>query len=86
MDSSLSTADILLHKGAPEKTNSPTIEKWQGVTFIVTSVRPFNNNNYQNKTLFNSCERLLLGTLILDIDIGISGVRSEQISMTLSTT
>ena len=31
------------------------------------------------KTLFNSCERLLLGTLILDIDIGITGLRSEQI-------
>ena len=27
----------------------------------------YNNNIYQNKTLFNSCERLLLGTLILDI-------------------
>ena len=30
-------------------------------------------------TLFNSCERLLLGTLILNIDIGISGLRLEQI-------
>ena len=33
----------------------------------------------QNKTLFNSCERLLLGTLILDIDIEVDYLRSEQI-------
>ena len=29
--------------------------------------------------LFNSCERLLLGTLILDIDIAVECLRSEQI-------
>ena len=40
----------------------------------------FNISFYlQNKTLFNSCERLLLGTLILDIDIGVEYLRSEQI-------
>ena len=39
---------------------------------MVTSI-PYNNNNYPIKTLFNSCERLLLGTLILDI-------RSSRIS------
>ena len=34
---------------------------------------------------FNSCERLLLGTWILDKNIRITGLRWEHISLTLST-
>ena len=34
----------------------------------------------------NSCERLLLGTLISDIEIGVEHLRSEHINLTLSNT
>ena len=46
---------------------------------LVITRASFQQQHLQNKTLFNSCEKLLLGTLILDIDIGIKGFRLEQI-------
>ena len=47
---------------------------------MVTSI-PYNNNNYPIKTLFNSCERLLLGTLILDKrNIGVADLSFEHLS------
>ena len=36
------------------------------------------------KTLLNSCERLLLGTLISDIETGVEHLRSEHFKLTLS--
>ena len=36
--------------------------------------------------LFNSCERLVFGTLISDIVMGVEHLRSEYINLTLSNT
>ena len=51
--------------------------------YICSSVQ---QQHLQNKTLFNSCVRLLSGTLISDIDIGVEYLRSEHTNLTLSNT
>ena len=53
---------------------------------FLTSVCLYNNNIYKIKHCFNSCERLLLGTLVSYIDIEAEYLRSEHICLTLTNT